>query len=233
MPSFKFPCDLLKPIVPGLLILVSDGADWRGLGWNTEVVLVQFDCSAAEEAKRWDCIFPHTYLSVCSKDRWPDTHLSPDTRGKERNSITHTTEHPYTPSTHPPLTPPQHHFLISSRPPLLPHSPSFSVSLILFFFHLFKSLHFRCIHTFPISLCMSLSPLLPPHLPLSISILLLFSLLLSSPLSFFLSLPPILTSPPPAPPSSPIFHLSSLPPSHYCNPSFFHQPPCKQASWLP
>lgn len=170
----------------------------------------------------------HSYLSLCSKDRWPDTHLSPDRRRKERNSITQ-----LSPSNSNPPTPFPNIFLPSSPPPLsLYHLLSFC------FFHLFKSLHFRCIHTFPISLCMSLSPPLSLPQPLTTYLSLSFPPLSLHSHSFHLSLPPIFTFLLYLPPcflpySFPIFFPPSLPPSHYCNPSLFHQPPCKQASWFP
>lgn len=123
--------------------------------------------------------------------------ISVQTEQAKRGIQSHTTEHHSTlpPSLHPP---PQ--FPICSTPSLLPHS-LFIISSVLCL-HLCKSLHFRCIHTFSISLCMSFPPshacpictFLCPSIPLFLFSLLLFLLLPSYsfpmlPFFFTLSIP--------------------------------------------
>lgn len=115
----------------------------------------------------------HTLTSLSAPRTDGQTHISAQTEEGKRGIQSHTTGPP---STRPTLFP--NIFSPSTPPPLtLYHFPSF-----FFLLHLFKSLHFRCIHTFPISLCMSLSPSLLfltspcPSLP---SLLHLFSLSLS------------------------------------------------------
>lgn len=128
-----------------------------------------------------------THLPLCLLQGQMARHTSQPRQRREREEFNHTPQSTptYPPSLHP-------HFQIPPPPTHTHSSPTLPLSFSSFsFFHLFKSLHFRCIHTFPISLCMSLSPTLPPPpcLPLSTpSLLLLFSL------SLFLSLPPVLTS---------------------------------------
>lgn len=143
--------------------------------------------------------------------------ISVQTVQAKRGIQSHTTEHHSTlpPSLHPPP-----HFPICSTPSLLPHS-LFIISSILCL-HLCKSLNFRCTHTFSISLCMRF----PPSRACPISVLSCVHLslrfcFLSCSFSF-------------SHPTRFLCFLSSLlSPSHYCNPSLFHQPPCKRASWLP
>lgn len=162
-----------------------------------------------------------THLPLCRLQRQMARHTCRPRQKRGKGRIqSHTPELPL-PTPHPPTQHP---------PPLLPHPPLITSSIL----HLFKSLHFQCIHTFSISLCMS-PPSLPPsfsppphrvhhqHPPPAHHHLTHFFLFHSS------SSPPATSSfssslPPPFPP---------FPPSHYCNPSLFHQPPCKQASWLP
>lgn len=97
-----------------------------------------------------------TCLSAPRTDSQTDN-LSSDRAGGERNSITpHRTPPPPPPSLPPPPFPNIVH----------PFSlPPFIISFILRL-HLCKSLHFRCIHTFSVSLCMSFPPslLLPTSL---------------------------------------------------------------------
>lgn len=125
-----------------------------------------------------------THLPLCLLQGQMARHTSQPRQKRERQEFNHTLQ-----STPPPPYPnPISQYLLPLHSsPTLP----LSFSLILFF-HLFKSLHFRCIHTFPISLCMSLPPSLPlltspcPSLPSSP----IFSLSLS----LCLPLPPIITS---------------------------------------
>ena len=126
-----------------------------------------------------------THLPLCLLQGQMARHTSQPRQRREREEFNHT---PQSTPTYPP-----HPIPISKYPPTAHthSSPTLPLSFSSFsFFHLFKSLHFRCIHTFPISLCMSLSPTLPPppRFPLSTPSLLLLSL------SLFLSLPPVLTS---------------------------------------
>lgn len=147
----------------------------------------------------------HMLTSLSAPRTDGQTHISAQREEGKRGIQSHTIDAPSTPPT------------LFASTPLLHSSPTLSFSFILF--HLFKSLHFRCIHTFPISLCMSLPPSSSPPL------------VSPFPPRPFLSCLSILPSFLPS--FFPIFLPPSLPPSHYCNPSLFHQPPCKQASWLP
>lgn len=106
------------------------------------------------------------YLSVCSKDRWPDRQSEP--RQSRREEFNHTPQSPSPPSSLPPSIPPPH-FPICSTPPLLSSPTPFITSFILCL-HLSESLHFRCIHTFSISLCMSFPPSLSPRSSLHTSL---------------------------------------------------------------
>lgn len=127
---------------------------WRLLSWHFNVVSARVCCKNWVETLKWFCYSVtavllrrqkgetasfHMLSSVCSKDRWPDAHLSPKTRRKK--GFNHIMDAPTSPISNTPLL----HFII-----------------FFILFHLFKSLHFRCIHTFPISLCMSLPPSSPP-----------------------------------------------------------------------
>lgn len=166
-------------------VIVPVAAGWRGWVETLKEFLYSLTAALLRRQKGETASF-HTLTSLSAPRTDGQTHISAQTEEGKRGIQSHTTEHPHLP----PLTPSP---FPNTPPPTHTHSsPTLPLSFSSFsFFHLFKSLHFRCIHTFPISLCMSLSPTLPPPpcLPLSTpSLLLLFSL------SLFLSLPPVLTS---------------------------------------
>lgn len=102
-------------------------------------------CSACEFAQRWDSL--STLSPVCLlQGQIARRTISVQTEQAERGIQSHPTEHP------PTLPPPPFPNIVH------PFSlPPFIISFILRL-HLCKSLHFRCIHTFSVSLCMSFPP---------------------------------------------------------------------------
>lgn len=209
--SCKTPCDTRTCMnFPGPCRSLSScapgntcQASWLQRRWVREEVRLSFHAFTCLSAPRTDS---------------QTNNLSPDRAGEERNSITpHRT--PFNPPSNHPPPPFPNTFHPFSLPPL--SFPAFSVFIFIRRFISDAFIHFQYLYVW---LC--LPPFLPPPPYLPVSILPSLFCFLPCFLSYlqyqaFAILPSFR------------FLFSLLSPSHYCNPSLFHQPPCKQTSWLP